>query len=159
MSKCSNIISHRSSKVDTLTIDLRWSTRWSSFFEGRYIDLQRSTHRSSKVDTSIFVGRHIDLRRSTHRSSKTEGGNIAPTIRHWILSTRHWYNIRRSLHTPARPYVYTATATPRVTLESSYVYIISYYIHDISGHLGLRVWPHTSALVMYYTLIYVAYRR
>ena len=48
LSKCSSIISHRSSKVDT------------SIIEGRHIDLQRSTHRTSKVDTSISEGRHID---------------------------------------------------------------------------------------------------
>ena len=58
----SNIILHRSSKVDT------------SIFESRHTDLRRSTHRSSKVDT--------DLRRSTHRCSKIEGGNIAPTTQH-----------------------------------------------------------------------------
>ena len=73
-------INHRSSKVDTSIIDLR-----------------RSTHRSPKVDTSIFEGRHIvtsiaerryiDLRKSPHRFSKIEGRNIAPTIRHRILST------------------------------------------------------------------------
>ena len=81
-SKCGNIISHR-----------------SSVFEGRHnaIDLRRSAHRFSKVDTSIFEGRHIDHRSSKvdNRSSKIEGGNIAPTnqhradiptIRHRILS-------------------------------------------------------------------------
>ena len=58
LSKCSNIISHR-----------------SSIFEGRHIaiiHLRRSTHRSTKVDTSIFEGRHIDLRRLTHRCSKVD---------------------------------------------------------------------------------------
>ena len=61
LSKCSNIISHRSrsSKVDTSITDLR-----------------RSTHPSSKVDTSIFEGRHIDLRGLTHRSSIFEGRHI-----------------------------------------------------------------------------------
>ena len=85
-SKCSNIISHR-----------------SSVFEGRHND-----HRSSKVDTLIFESQHIDLQRSTHRSSKIEGGNIEPTtqhridiptIHHRLLSTTtlHSYNIRRSM--------------------------------------------------------------
>ena len=89
LSKCSNIISHRSSvfegrqndhrssKVGTSIIHLRRSTHLSSILESRHID-----RRSSKVDTSIFEGRHIDLRRSTHRASKIEGGNIAPTTQH-----------------------------------------------------------------------------
>ena len=47
LSKCSNIISHR-----------------SSVFEGQHND-----HRSSKVDTLIFESRHIEFRRSTHRPS------------------------------------------------------------------------------------------
>ena len=55
LSKYSSLISHRSSKADTSTIDLR-----------------KSTHRSPKVDTSIFEGQHIDLRRSTHRSLKVD---------------------------------------------------------------------------------------
>ena len=100
LSKCSNIISHRSSvfesrhndhqssKVDTSIfesrhIDLRRSTHQPSIFEGRHIDLRKSTHRSSKVDTST-----LDLRRSTHRSSKAETSNrqpnIAPTFRQFI---------------------------------------------------------------------------
>ena len=92
LSKYSSLISHRpsmfegqhidyrSSKVDTSITDLRRSTHRSSVFEGQHIHLRRSTHRSSKVDTSIcegrhivtsiFEGRHIDLRRATHRSSK-----------------------------------------------------------------------------------------
>ena len=70
-------IDHRSSKVDTSITDFRRSTRRSSIFEGQHIDLRRSTHRSSKVDTSwhrssIFEGRYIDLRKSPHRSSKVD---------------------------------------------------------------------------------------
>ena len=65
LSKYSSIISHRSSKVDTSTINLRRSTHRSSKVRTSIINLRRSTHRSSKVGTSI-----IDLRRSTHRSSK-----------------------------------------------------------------------------------------
>ena len=45
-------IDHRSSKIDISITDLRSSTRRSSIFEGQHIDLRRSTHRSSKVDTS-----------------------------------------------------------------------------------------------------------
>ena len=59
LSKCSNIISH----------NLRGSTHRSSKVDTS-IFLRRSTHRSSKVNTSISEGRHIDLRKSTHRSSK-----------------------------------------------------------------------------------------
>ena len=86
LSKCSNIISHRSSvfegrhndhrssKVGTLIIHLRRSTHLSSILEGRHIDLS----------SSIFESRYIDLRRSTHRFSKIEGGNIAPTFRQFV---------------------------------------------------------------------------
>ena len=89
LSKCSNIISHRSSvfEVDTTAIDLRRSAHRSSIFEGRYI-----YHRSSKVDTSI-----VDLRKSTHRSLQVDTSIFEdrrrkhrtdiPTIRHRILST------------------------------------------------------------------------
>ena len=87
LSKYRSLISHRCSKVDTSTIDLRWSTHQSPIFEGRHIghrsskvnksisegrliDLRKSTHPSPRVDTSIFEGRHIDLRKATHRYSK-----------------------------------------------------------------------------------------
>ena len=62
LSKCSSIISHRSSKVDR-HIDPRRSTHRSSIFEAGHIDLRKS----SKVDISI-----IDLQKSTHRSSKVD---------------------------------------------------------------------------------------
>ena len=75
LSKYSSLISHRPSKADTSTIDLRRSTYQSPIFEGRHVD-----HQSSKVNTSISEGRHIvtsiferryiDLRKSPHRSSK-----------------------------------------------------------------------------------------
>ena len=96
LSKCSNIISdrstvfegrhndHRSSKAGTSIIHLRRSTHLSSkvdidrrsskvdtsIFEGRYID-----HRSSKVDTSIFE----DRRRTSHQQP-----NIAPTFQQFV---------------------------------------------------------------------------
>ena len=94
LSKCSNIISHRSSvfEVDTTAIDLRRSAHRSSIFEGRHI-----YHRSSKVDTSI-----VDLRKSTHRSSKIEGGNIAPTFRQYVTE----YCPRRSIVIPKIPRVH-----------------------------------------------------
>ena len=80
LSKCSNIISHRSSvfEVDTTAIDLRRSIHLSSILEGRHIN-----RRSSKVDTSIF-----EDRRQKHRTD-------IPTIRHRILSTMaiHSYTI------------------------------------------------------------------
>ena len=97
LSKYSSLISHRPSIFEGRHIDLRRSTHRSSkvntsISEGRHIDLRRSTHRdidrlSSKGDTSIFESRHIDLRKSPHRFSKIEGRNITPTIRHRILST------------------------------------------------------------------------
>ena len=88
-SKCGNIISHRSSVFEGRhnAIDLR-RYRGTSI-----VDLRKSTHRSSKVDTSIFESRHIDLRRSTHRSSKNSRlkaetshrqPNIAPTFRQFV---------------------------------------------------------------------------
>ena len=69
LSKYSSLISHRCSKVDTSTIDLRWSTHQSPIFEGRHIGHRSSkaAHPSLKVDSSIFESRHIHLRRSTHR--------------------------------------------------------------------------------------------
>ena len=99
LSKCSNIISHRPSKAETSTIDLRRSTLRSSKVSTLIIDLRRSTHQSMKVDTSIFEGQHIDLRRSTHRFSKIEAKtshrqpNITLTIRHGILSTMALHSI------------------------------------------------------------------
>ena len=82
LSKYSSLISHRPSIFEDRHIDHR-----SSIFEGQHIDLRRSTHRSSKVNTSISEGRHIDLWKSPHRFSKIELRNITPTIRHRILST------------------------------------------------------------------------
>ena len=65
--KCSSIISHRSSIFEGRHVDLRKSAtdHQSSKVDTSIIDLRRSTHRSSKVDTSIFEGQHIDLRKST----------------------------------------------------------------------------------------------
>ena len=95
LSKYSSLISHRCSKVDTLTIDLRWSTHQSPIFEGRHID-----HRSSKVNTSIFDGRHIN-----HRSSKVDTSIISlrrlthpsPKVDSSIFESRH-IHLRRSTH-------------------------------------------------------------
>ena len=87
LSKCSNIISHRSSvfesrhndhrssKVGTSIIHLRRSTHLSSILEGRHID-----RRSSKVDKSIFEGRQIDLRRSKAETSHRHSDNSSPNI-------------------------------------------------------------------------------
>ena len=84
-SKCGNIISHRSSVFEGRhnAIDLRRSAHRSSIFESRHIDLRRSTHRSSKVDTSIIEGRHIDLRRLKEETSHRQP-NIAPTFRQFV---------------------------------------------------------------------------
>ena len=90
LSKCSNIISHRSSvfkgrhndhrpsKVGTSIIHLRRSTHLSSILKGRHID-----RRSSKVVTSIFEGRHIDLRRSKAETSHRQP-NIVPTFQQFV---------------------------------------------------------------------------
>ena len=88
-------IDHRSSR----------STPRSSKVDISIIDFRRSTHRSPKVDTLISKGRHIDLRKSTSifegrhidfRRSKVETShrqpNIAPTIRHQILSITALHN-------------------------------------------------------------------
>ena len=57
LSKYSSLILHRPSIFEGRHIDLRRSTYQSPIFEGRHVD-----HRSSKVNTSISEGRHIDLR-------------------------------------------------------------------------------------------------
>ena len=103
LSKCSNIISHRSSVFEGRHSDHRSSKVGISIIDHRrstqIIDLRKSTHRSSKVDTdprfskvdtSTLDLQHIDLRRSkaetSHRQSKT--------IRHRILSTTALHNWR-----------------------------------------------------------------
>ena len=88
LSKCSSIISHRPSIFEG-----RHTNHRSLKVDTSIINLRRSTHRSSKVDTSI-----VDLRRSTQRSSKIEGGNIAPTIHHRILSTTALHSIKACPH-------------------------------------------------------------
>ena len=70
LSKYSSLILHRPSIFEGRHIDLRRSTYQSPIFEGRHVD-----YRSSKVNTSISEGRHIvtsivDLRKAIHRSSK-----------------------------------------------------------------------------------------
>ena len=115
LSKCSNIISHR-----------------SSIFQRRHID-----HRSSKVDTSISEDRRIDIRKSTHRSSKIEGGNIAPTFRQFVteyclqrcsivLYLKIPYGIISDEVTHAQRH--TATATPRMTPRAPVMYYTPIYI-------------------------------
>ena len=81
LSKCGNIISHRSSVFEGRqlnAIDLRRSAHRSSIFESRHIDLRRSTHRSS-----IFEGRQIDLRRLKAETSHQQP-NIATTFRQFV---------------------------------------------------------------------------
>ena len=69
-------------------IDLRRSTHQSPIFEGRHVD-----HRSSKVNTSISEGRHIDLRRSAHRDidRRSSKGDTS------IFESRH-IDLRKSPH-------------------------------------------------------------
>ena len=124
-------IDYRSSKVDTSITDFRMSTHRSSVFEGQHIYLRRSTHRSSKVDTSISEGRHIDLRRSTHRdidlrksthrSSKIEGGNITPTILSTTALLSPWS--RRSY---TRSYVWSAVCVK--TQNDAGIYTSCWYL-------------------------------
>ena len=62
LSKCSNIISHRSSVFEGRQNDHRSLKVGTSII---HLRRRHIYHRSSKVDTSI-----VDLRKSTHRSSK-----------------------------------------------------------------------------------------
>ena len=98
LSKCSNIISHRSLIFEGRHIDLRRLTHRYSKVVTLIIDLQRY-YRSSNVDTSIsegrqliFEGRHIDLQRSKVETS-LQHPNIALTIRQRILSTTALHSI------------------------------------------------------------------
>ena len=100
----------------------------SSVFEGRHnaIDLRRSAHPSS-----IFEGRHIDLRRSTHRSSKAETSrqpNIAPTFRQFVtpyllylkFCVVYTYSIYiTKVHTPIHQVVYRIRQWPHTALVAS----------------------------------------
>ena len=130
LSKCSNIISHRSSvfKVDTTAIDLRRSAHRSSIFEGQHI-----YHRSSKVDTSI-----VDLQKSKHRSSKIEGGNIAPTFRQFVTE---YCPQRRSIVIPKLP---RGTHNIRRRYTRPYTYI--------------RQQPHTCTNYLLYAYLYCVLR-
>ena len=100
LSKCSNIISHRSSIFEGRHIDHRSSKIDTSIFEGQHIDhrssmvntstinLRRSTHRSAKVVTSIFEGRHLNLQRLKAETSHRQP-NIARIIRTEYCPQRH----------------------------------------------------------------------
>ena len=107
--------------VDTSITDLRRSTLRSSVFEGQHIHLRRSTHRSSKVDTSIsegrhivtslFEGRHIDIRKLTHRSSKVDASifedrrrkhrtyNSSSNIAHNCAMSLEWTKLHKLIRT------------------------------------------------------------
>ena len=95
LSKCSNIISHRSSvfegrhndhpssKVGTSIIHLRRSTHLSSILEGRHIDPSSSVFESRYIDlrrlTSIFEDRrrkHRTDNPTSHRHSHNSSPNI-----------------------------------------------------------------------------------
>ena len=178
LSMCSNIISHRSSKVNTSNIEGRHfnhrrSTHRSSMvdtsiIEGRHIDLQRSTHRSLKVDTSIFKGqhidhrslkvdtsisggRHIDLQKLTHRSSKVDTSI---------------FEDRRRKHRTDNPTLYRQFVTKYCPQQRSIVLypkipygIISDEVtltHTILYGNSNNTHDPTRALVLYYTPIYIA---
>ena len=140
LSKCSNIISHPSSKVDR-HIDHRSTKIDTSIFEGRHIN-----HRSSKVDTSISEGRHIDSRKSAHRSSKIEGGNIAPTTQHRTDNSSQ--NIVHN-GAPVRSIIRRSYTRPRP-------YVLVHCIHGNSNTVHTACDP-SRALGMYYMPIYIAY--
>ena len=132
LSKCSNIISHRSSKVDrhidhrsskvdTSTINLRRSTHQSSIFEGRHIDHRSSKvdtsiidHRSSKVDTSIFEDRRRKHRTDNLTSHRQFVTKYRPQRRSIVLVSDEATHARAHMYLYI-VHVYTATATPRVT--------------------------------------------
>ena len=164
LSKRSSIISHRSSKVDR-NIDVRSSKVNTSIFEGRHIDLRklthrfskvdtsivdlrRSTHRSPKVDISIFENGYIDLRRLTHRSSKIEGGNIAPTIRHRILSTTALH-ILKVLISGEVTHAHTCVHYMYIPFASNFAHFFSTFKHPVLHYvcllqlLDILFVPHT----------------
>ena len=92
LSKYGSLILHRPSIFEGRHIDLRRSTYQSPIFEGRHVD-----HRSSKVNTSISEGRHIDLRRSTHRDidlrkSPHRSSSCATSIFEDRRQKHHTYN-------------------------------------------------------------------
>ena len=142
LSKCSNIISHRSSvfegrhidhpssKVDTSIIDPRRSTHRSVI-----VDLRKSIHRSSKVDTSIFEDRRWKHRTDNPTSHRQP--NITPTIRHRILSTMalHSYNL------------YPRFRMVRIILDGTQAHIRTYII---------QLQP-TRTIIMYYSYVLYAY--
>ena len=134
LSKCSNIISHR-----------------SSIFEGRHI-----YHRSSKIDTSSFEGRHID-----HRRSKAETSHRQPNIAHSDNSSlnivhngapyivipkipRGTYNIRRRY---TRPYTYIRIRQQPHTCTSYVLYAYLYYVYALVGGAISICDPHTCAVL------------
>ena len=135
--KCSNIISHRSHRSLTVNTSI--------------IDLQRSTHRSPKVDTSVSEGRHIDLRKSTHRSSKVDTS---------IFEDQRW---KHHTDNPTSRRQFVTEYSPQ--WRSIVLYLkIPYGISDEVTHAHTRIYGNsntacdpTRALFMYYTPIHIAY--
>ena len=137
LSKCSNVISHRSSVFEGRHID-----HPSSKVDTSIIDPRKSTHRSS-----IFESRHVDLRRSTHRSSKLEGGNIALTFQQFVTEycpqrrsivipniPRGTHNIRRRY---TRPYTYIRRQPYTCTNYVLYAYLYCIY-PLVDGAISIR---------------------
>ena len=137
LSKCSKIISHRSSIFEGRYIDHRSSKVDTSIFKSQHIDLRRSTHQSLIIDlrrsthrSSVFEGRHIHLRKSSHQSSKVDihlrrskaetshrqfVTEYCPQRCSIVLYLKISYGIISDEVTHAHTYVYTATATLHVT--------------------------------------------
>ena len=144
LSKCSNIISHRSSvfegrhndhrssKVGTSIIHLRRSTHLSSILEGRHTD-----HRSSKVDTSIFEDRrrkHRTDNPTSHRQFVTE---YCPQRRSMVIPKipRSMYiNIRRRY---THPYTYIRQQPHTCTSYVLYAYLYCVYAL-VGGAISIR---------------------
>ena len=111
-------------------IEGRHIDRRSSTVDTSIIDLRRSTHRSPKVDTSI-----IDLQRSTHWSPMVDSSIFEDRGR------KHRTDIATALHSISIDY---------------YCYNTVQYPSDEVTAIRTACDP-TRALVMYYTLIYIAY--
>ena len=101
LSKCSNIISHL-----------------SSILESRHID-----HRSSKVDTSIFEGR--DRRRKHRTDNSTSHRILFTTALHKIPRGIRIPVTLGKVHTPLRTYIWQQphTCTSYVLLKYTPIYI------------------------------------
>ena len=133
LSKCSNIISHR-----------------SSVFEGRHNDHRSSKVGTSKVDTSI-----IDSRRLTHRSSIFESRHRSLKVDTLIFEDR------KQKHRTDNPTAHRHSDNSSWTIQYCPQQRSIVITLDESTHAHTRICGNrpTRALVMYYTPICIAYMR